>query len=79
MTTFAAAERARLADLLLEKGYEVHGLLRRSASADVINERLRWLGVADRVKLVDGNLTDLPSLLARLAIEPVAAIVLRSA
>ena len=37
--------------------------MRRSASSDVIGERLRWLGVLDRVKLVDGNLTDLSSLI----------------
>ncbi|WP_155487170.1 GDP-mannose 4,6-dehydratase, partial [Vibrio harveyi] len=45
------------------KGYEVHGLLRRSASADVINSRLIWLGIADEVILHDGNLTDLSSLI----------------
>ena len=39
------------------------GLLRRSASADVIGERLRWLGVLDRVTLHDGDLIDLSSLL----------------
>jgi len=51
-----------LAQLLLEKGYEVHGLMRRSASADVVGERLRWLGIYDDVRLVDGNMTDLSSL-----------------
>ena len=48
---------------LLAKGYEVVGLMRRSASSDVIGERLRWLGVLDHVQLVDGNLTDLSSLI----------------
>jgi GDPmannose 4,6-dehydratase len=48
---------------LLEKGYEVFGLVRRSSTADVNDVRLRWLGIADRVKLIDGNLTDLSSLL----------------
>ena len=37
--------------------------MRRSASSDVIGERLRWLGVLDHVQLVDGNLTDLSSLI----------------
>ena len=49
--------------LLVEKGYEVHGLLRRSASADVIDARLKWIGVADKVVLHDGNLIDLASLI----------------
>ena len=48
---------------LLEKGYEVHGLLRRSASADVVNSRLKWLGIADKITLHDGNLNDLSGLI----------------
>ena len=54
---------AYLAQLLLGKGYEVHGVLRRSASADVIDTRLKWLGIADKVTLHDGNLTDITSLI----------------
>lgn len=54
---------AYLSAFLLEKGYQVHGLVRRSASSDVVNSRLIWLGVADRVTLHDCNLTDLSSLL----------------
>ena len=54
---------AYLSQLLLDKGYEVHGILRRSASAEVICERLRWLGIVDRVTLHDGNMTDLSSLI----------------
>src|ERR1019366_4798110 len=54
---------AYLAQLLLDRGYQVHGLLRRSASADVIGERLRWLGIIDRVKLIDGDLVDLSSVI----------------
>ena len=49
--------------LELSKGYRVVGLLRRSASSDVIGERLRWLGVLDRLELVDANMTDLWSLI----------------
>jgi GDP-D-mannose dehydratase len=44
------------------KGYEVHGLLRRSASADVVDSRLIWLGIQNHVRLHDGNLADLSSL-----------------
>ena len=50
-------------ELPVGKGYEVHGLLRRNASADIINSRLKWIGVADEVVLHDGNLADLASLI----------------
>ena len=63
ITGITGQDGAYLAQLLLGKGYEVVGLMRRSASSDVIGERLRWLGVLDRVQLVDGNLTDLSSLI----------------
>ncbi len=63
ITGVTGQDGAYLSQFLLDKGYEVYGLLRRSASSDVVGERLRWLGIADRVRMVDGNLTDLPSLL----------------
>ena len=63
ITGVTGQDGAYLAQLLLEKGYEVHGLLRRSASADVIGERLRWLGVYDDIHLIDGNMTDVSSLM----------------
>ena len=63
ITGITGQDGAYLAAFLLDRGYEVHGLLRRSASSDVIGERLRWIGVLDRVRLHDGNLTDLSSLI----------------
>jgi GDPmannose 4,6-dehydratase len=54
---------AYLSQLLLEKGYEVFGMARRSSSSDVVDERLRWLGIAGKVEIVDGNLIDLSALL----------------
>jgi GDPmannose 4,6-dehydratase len=39
------------------------GLVRRSASSDVIGERLRWLGIVNDVTLVDGDMLDLSSLI----------------
>jgi GDPmannose 4,6-dehydratase len=63
ITGITGQDGAYLAKLLLAEGYEVVGLMRRSASSDVIGERLRWLGVLDHVQLVDGNLTDLSSLI----------------
>ncbi len=62
ITGVTGQDGSYLAQLLLGKGYEVHGLMRRSSSADVVGERLRWLGIYDDVRLVDGNLTDLSSL-----------------
>jgi GDPmannose 4,6-dehydratase len=63
ITGVTGQDGAYLSKLLLEKGYQVHGLLRRSASSDVVGERLRWLGILDRIVLHDGNLSDLSSLL----------------
>lgn len=54
---------AYLAQLLLTKGYEVSGLIRRSSSRDLALYRLDWLGVADKIHLLDGDLTDPASLL----------------
>ena len=63
ITGVTGQDGAYLAQLLLGRGYKVVGLMRRSASSDVIGERLRWLGVLDQVELVDGNMTDLSSLI----------------
>ncbi|WP_137179339.1 GDP-mannose 4,6-dehydratase [Roseomonas sp. AR75] len=63
ITGITGQDGAYLSQLLLEKGYEVSGLLRRSASAEVMGERLRWLGVQDRVRMVDGDLMDLSSII----------------
>jgi GDPmannose 4,6-dehydratase len=63
ITGITGQDGAYLAHLLLGRGYEVFGLLRRSASADVIGERMRWLGILDRVQLIDGDLMDLSALI----------------
>lgn len=62
ITGITGQDGAYLSKLLLEKNYEVHGLLRRSASADVVNSRLNWLDIADKVVLHDGDLIDIGSL-----------------
>jgi GDPmannose 4,6-dehydratase len=62
ITGVTGQDGAYLAQLLLAKGYRVCGLLRRSASAEVIGERLRWLGIFDDVELIDGDILDLSSL-----------------
>lgn len=48
---------------LLEKGYSVTGIVRRSSHAGVDDHRLRWLGVSDSVELRDGDLSDISSLM----------------
>lgn len=63
ITGLTGQDGAYLAQLLLSKGYEVHGLLRRSASADVVDARLRWLGIGGEIHVHDGNLTDLSCLI----------------
>ncbi len=63
ITGITGQDGAYLAEFLLSRGYKVYGLLRRSASAEVIGERLRWLGILDRVNLIDGDLTDLSSVI----------------
>ncbi len=66
ITGVTGQDGAYLSQLLLQKGYEVYGLVRRSSTVDVNDGRLRWLGIADRVKLVDGNLLDLSGLIRTL-------------
>jgi len=63
ITGVTGQDGAYLAQLLLQKGYRVVGLLRRSASSDIVGERMRWLGILDDVELVDGNLIDISSLI----------------
>ncbi|RUW00532.1 MULTISPECIES: GDP-mannose 4,6-dehydratase [unclassified Mesorhizobium] len=62
LTGITGQDGAYLAELLLAKGYEVHGLARRSSTADVNTTRLKWLGIEKDIRIVDGNLTDLSGL-----------------
>lgn len=63
VTGITGQDGAYLAQLLLSKGYEVAGLVRRSSTAEINDLRLRWLGIAGDVELVDGDLTDLSGLM----------------
>jgi len=62
ITGVTGQDGAYLSDFLLKKGYHVIGMIRRSASSDVIGERLRWLGILDQIEFADGDLLDLSSL-----------------
>jgi len=62
ITGITGQDGAYLAQFLLSKGYEVFGVIRRSSHRGVEDHRLRWLGVAERVTLLDGDLADCSSL-----------------
>jgi GDPmannose 4,6-dehydratase len=58
ITGITSQDASYLADLLLEKDYEVYGLIRRSASGNL----WRIEHIKDRIKLIPGDLTDQSSL-----------------
>ena len=53
LTGITGQDGAYLSQFLLSKGYEVFGVIRRSSHRGVEDHRLRWLGVADQVTLLD--------------------------
>jgi GDPmannose 4,6-dehydratase len=61
ITGITGQDGAYLAKLLLDKGYRVYGLLARRSSDT--RWRLQYLGVADDVELVEGDLMDQGSLI----------------
>ena len=62
ITGISGQDGAYLSKLLLAKGYEVFGIIRRSSHVGVAEHRLLWLGVLDHVTLLDGDILDLSSL-----------------
>jgi GDPmannose 4,6-dehydratase len=67
ITGITGQDGSYLAEFLLEKGYAVHGMIRRSSSERM--ERIE--GILDRLAIVHGDLTDLPSLIRLLdAVKP---------
>ena len=63
VTGITGQDGAYLSQLLLSKGYEVHGVIRRSSHRGVEDHRLRWLGIADKVHPARRRPGDLSSLL----------------
>lgn len=63
ITGVTGQDGAYLAELLLSKGYRVCGIAPRRSTSDVNLSRLEWLGVKERVELIDGDLGDLGSLI----------------
>ncbi len=64
ITGVTGQDGAHLAELLLDKGYEVHGIVRRSSAPNThrLATKLGSQSLADRVHLHYGDLTDFPSL-----------------
>lgn len=67
ITGITGQDGAYLAEFLLNKGYEVWGLARRSSSGGLQLDRLKWLSVLDRVHIVEGDISDLSSLVRLVA------------
>lgn len=61
ITGITGQDGAYLARLLLYKGYKVYGLDRRTST--ITTERLKYLGIEDRIELLDGDLIDLASII----------------
>lgn len=60
ITGITGQDGAYLGRLLLQKGYKVYGLTSRRAASTMW--RLEFLGIANEIELIDGDLTDLPSI-----------------
>ena len=63
ITGITGQDGAYLSQFLLAKGYEVHGIMRRSSTSEANDLRLKWLGIFEKVNLFDGDITDLSSIL----------------
>lgn len=63
ITGITGQDGAYLAQLLLQKNYQVFGLARRSSTSDVNLSRLEWLGIKNDVQIIDGDLLDLSGLI----------------
>lgn len=63
ITGLTGQDGAYLAQLLLKKGYKVHGVVRRSSTAEVTLHRLEWLGITENLVMHDGDITDLSSMI----------------
>jgi len=58
ITGITGMDGSHLADFLLEKGYDVYGLERRSSTKNRINIK----HIQDKITLIEGDLTDQMSL-----------------
>lgn len=63
ITGISGQDGSYLAELLLSKNYKVVGMLRRHSSPEHQTSRLDSYGIKDKITLVYGDVTDLPSLI----------------
>ena len=67
ITGITGQDGSYLAELLLERGYEVHGLVRRVALEDPQHRMSRLAHVHDRLHLHAGSLESFPSIYSVIA------------
>ena len=71
ITGITGQDGSYLAELLLEKGYEVYGFVRRVALEDTKHRLGRILHLLDRIKIIAGSLESYPSIYKAIAtVEP---------
>jgi GDPmannose 4,6-dehydratase len=63
ITGIAGQDGAYLSQLLISKGYNVVGILRRNSSPENQTKRLDFFNLTNKITLVYGDVTDLPSLI----------------
>lgn len=63
VTGVTGQDGSYLAELLVSKGYRVIGVIRRSSSSHTQINRLEQCGILSKITLVEGDLTDLTSML----------------
>lgn len=63
ITGITGQDGSYLAELLLEKGYEVHGIVRRVALEDPMHRMWRIRHIIDRIKIHAASLESYPSLI----------------
>jgi len=66
ITGITGQDGSYLAELLLEKGYRVYGLIRRTSDPNHFAERIKH--ISDQVTLIDADLVDQSSLINTLKI-----------
>ena len=60
ITGITGQDGSYLAELLLEKGYEVYGLVRRKSKLDFGN--LEGLAIKDKIHFIFGDITDMAAM-----------------
>ena len=61
ITGITGQDGSYLAEFLLEKGYEVHGIVRRSAIEDPEHRMSRIIHIMDRLRIHLGSIDSYPS------------------